>query len=197
MGVSIVQEKTVDRRVRKTKQQLRDGLTQLLFEKPAKDITVRELADKVDINRGTFYLHYRDIFDMVEQIENEMFEQFSDIINNEPMRDMDGDPSHLLESVFSFLADNADMGAALLGPNGDMAFVNKLKTVVREKCLNDWMLLFDTDKSQYFEFYYSFVVGGCIALFQTWLETGRTQSPEEMAKTAELFIVDGVGALRT
>jgi AcrR family transcriptional regulator len=44
--------------------------------KSIQDITVRELSDLVDINRATFYLHYKNVFDMVEQIENEMIENF-------------------------------------------------------------------------------------------------------------------------
>lgn len=56
-------EETVDRRVRKTKKQLRECLTRLLKEKKVQDITVRELTDMADLNRGTFYLHYRDVFD--------------------------------------------------------------------------------------------------------------------------------------
>lgn len=47
-----MEEKKVDRRVRKTKRQLRLALTKLLQEKPIKDITVREIADMIDINRG-------------------------------------------------------------------------------------------------------------------------------------------------
>jgi len=61
-----------DRRVRKTEEQLVKGLTKLMKTKSIKNITVRELADEVDINRSTFYLHYKDIFDMVEKIENEL-----------------------------------------------------------------------------------------------------------------------------
>ena len=51
----------MDRRVRKTKSQLRAGLAQLMREKSIREITVKELVDKVDINRSTFYLHYSDI----------------------------------------------------------------------------------------------------------------------------------------
>ena len=50
-------EKT-DRRIRKTKAQLRRGLAKLLKEKTIKEITVKELVEEVDINRSTFYLHY-------------------------------------------------------------------------------------------------------------------------------------------
>ena len=64
-----MKDENVDSRVRRTKRLLRQGLTELLKEKSIKKITVRELSDRVDINRGTFYLHYKDIYDLVEQIE--------------------------------------------------------------------------------------------------------------------------------
>ena len=56
-----------DRRVKRTKKQLEKSLIQLLETKPIQDITVRELTELADINRGTFYLYYRDIFDMVSK----------------------------------------------------------------------------------------------------------------------------------
>ena len=37
------------------------------------DISVKELTELVDINRGTFYLHYDDIYDMLHKVEDEMF----------------------------------------------------------------------------------------------------------------------------
>lgn len=57
----------VDRRVRKTRKQLRECLITLLKEKKVQDITVRELTDMADLNRGTFYLHYKDVFDLLEK----------------------------------------------------------------------------------------------------------------------------------
>ena len=64
----------MDRRVRKTKSQLRAGLAQLMREKSIREITVKELVDKVDINRSTFYLHYSDIPGMLKEIEDEILE---------------------------------------------------------------------------------------------------------------------------
>ena len=62
----------VDRRVRKTKAQLRAGLARLMQKKSIKEITVKELVEEVDINRSTFYLHYTDIYQMLESIEGEL-----------------------------------------------------------------------------------------------------------------------------
>ena len=59
---------TQDRRIRKTRAVLKSSLLSLMKEKSVKHITVKELCDKADINRGTFYLHYTDVFDMLEQI---------------------------------------------------------------------------------------------------------------------------------
>ena len=59
-------------RVRMTKQMLRRAFTQLLMEKPIQNITVRELCEKAQVNRGTFYVHYSDIYALMEAIEEQM-----------------------------------------------------------------------------------------------------------------------------
>ena len=58
-----------DRRVRRTRKRLQEALAALMREKELKDITVRELTDLADVNRGTFYSHYKDLYDMREQVE--------------------------------------------------------------------------------------------------------------------------------
>ena len=66
-------EKKTDRRVRKTKNQLRTGLARLMKKKNIGQITVKELVDDVDINRSTFYLHYSDIPSLLKEIEDDIF----------------------------------------------------------------------------------------------------------------------------
>ena len=75
----------VDRRVRKTKAQLREGLAHLMLEKSIKEITVKELVDEVDINRSTFYLHYADIYQMLQQIEEEALENITHMLEEYPV----------------------------------------------------------------------------------------------------------------
>ena len=72
-----------ERRYRRTEALLVNGLTTLLQEKSIKEITVRELADLVDINRSTFYLHYTDIYDLLEKTEERLFQQIQDIMQTE------------------------------------------------------------------------------------------------------------------
>lgn len=185
-----------DRRVRKTKKQLLLGLTSLMQEKSVKEITVRELSELVDINRGTFYLHYKDIYDMVEQIEKEMFEEFNQMLDKYPIKALDGKPLPMLIDVFRFIESNAEMCKVLLGKNGDIAFVNSLKDVVKERCLNDWIEIFYNQKAQNFEYFYSFIVSGCIGLLENWLQNGMKESAKEMAILAEEMIMKGIAVLK-
>lgn len=70
-----------DRRVKRTKKALRDALFELLETKTINQITVTELTTLADVNRATFYFYYTDLLDMLQQIQNEAYQLFSDIIS--------------------------------------------------------------------------------------------------------------------
>ena len=58
-----------NRSVRNTKKKLREGLLRLMEDKPINEIPVKELTELVDVNRGTFYFHYTDIYDLLRRME--------------------------------------------------------------------------------------------------------------------------------
>lgn len=73
-----------DARVRYTKKALRDALFTCLKTKQLQDITVKEISETANLNRATFYKHYRDCFDLLEQIENEMLSDFKALLDSHP-----------------------------------------------------------------------------------------------------------------
>lgn len=183
---------TLDRRVRKTRQQLRRCLSILLKEKKIQDISVRELTEMADLNRGTFYLHYKDVFDLLEKIELELLEELNMALAKHQKDELREKPSRLFIDVFQCVQNNADMVQILLGENGDLNFSNRVRSVVREKCLEDWMATFHDKKSTLFDAYYSFIVSGCIGLVMYWLQNDLRESPQEMAEIAEQIIRNGM-----
>lgn len=185
----------VDRRVRKTRRQLRECIITLLKEKKVQDITVRELTDMADLNRGTFYLHYKDVFDLLEKTEAELQEDFNQLVCKHDAVDLKQRPSVIFNEIYSLVYDNADLIEILLGENGDLNFVNRLKQLIREKCLKDWMEVFRSGNAAAFDAFFSFIVSGCIGLVQYWLQTGLKETPEQMAKLTEHIITKGIGVL--
>ena len=70
----------MDLRVKRTKTSIINAFLEICAKKPPERITVKELADLAEINKATFYLHYRDIYDLLETLENDLFERVFDSI---------------------------------------------------------------------------------------------------------------------
>ena len=64
----------MDLRVKKTKSAIINSFLELRSKKPLERITVKELSDLAQINKATFYLHYKDIYDLSESLENELLD---------------------------------------------------------------------------------------------------------------------------
>lgn len=183
-----------DRRIRRTKQRMNDALGALLLEKPLKSITVREIAELADINRGTFYLHYKDVFDMAEQVLNEVFEKFDAIVSAHDPQKSDDSPLPLLVNIFELMTENASLTQCMMGKHGDAAFVDKLKNIIREKCFVQLKDLFHFENEDEWNYYYNFIISGCIGLIGTWLENGQKETPQQMAALAEKIILNSIKA---
>ena len=186
---------SIDRRVRKTRRQLRECLISLLKEKKVQDITVRELTDMADLNRGTFYLHYKDVFDLLEKTEAELQDEFNQLGLKHDAVDLKQRPAVIFNEIYSLVYENADLIEILLGENGDLNFVNRLKKLIREKCLKDWMEVFRTGNPAVFDAFFSYIASGCVGLVQYWLQTGLKETPQQMAKLTEQIITQGIEVL--
>ena len=184
-------EKKEDRRVRRTKKLLTQALTQLLQEKQINEITVKELTDLADMNRGTFYLYYKDMFDMLEKIEDGMFEALDAIVSLHEHDDVSQQTKPILLDLFRFIEDNQEMCRVLLSPHGDMNFLHRLNEVVREKCLRAWPNIRKEKGEADFDYHYSFVVFGCAGIIRAWVNRNCPESAKKMAEMAYGMILRG------
>jgi AcrR family transcriptional regulator len=184
-------QKKEDRRVRRTKKLLTQALTQLLQEKQINEITVKELTDLADMNRGTFYLYYKDIFDMLEKIEDGLFEALDEIVSLHEHDDVSQQTKPILLDLFRFIEENQEMCRVLLSANGDMNFLHRLNGVLHDKCRNIWAELRIHLDDSVFDYYYSFAVFGCAGLIRAWVNRSCPESAEEMAKLADTMLRQG------
>lgn len=170
----------MDRRVRKTKAQLKEGLARLMQKKSINEITVKELVDEVDINRSTFYLHYTDIYQMLQKIEEDAMEDIMQVMKDYPIDPGKDGAFPFMVKFFTILGDNRDLCLALLGANGDMAFVQRIEDLLAGTFLNYLPKEILKDELNV-KFIYAYCVNGCIGLIKSWLTESAQCSPEYMA----------------
>ena len=184
--------KKEDRRVRRTKKLLTQALTELLQKKQVNEITVKELTDLADMNRGTFYMYYRDIFDMLEKIEDELFQKL-DVI---ALTHEHGDPTQqvkpILLDLFRFIEENQEMCRVLLSPNGDMNFLHRLYEAIRERSLEIWKEQMGSLGEKEFDYRYSFVIFGCAGMIRAWVNRSCQETDMQMAELADRMIRRGI-----
>jgi AcrR family transcriptional regulator len=192
-----MEEKPVDRRVRKTKRQLRLALMQLMSEKNVKDISVRELAAIADINRGTFYIHYKDVYDLLSQLEEEMAQGLVKVCRAHHAQESSGSTFPYLNDLYKFIKENADLCRVLLGANGDKAYTDRICQILRDEHLYDFVSYFYPGDESLMNYFCSFIISGNLSLALRWINTGMQESPEEMAVLAGEIIMHGVKVLET
>lgn len=175
-----------NRSVRNTKRRLREGLLSLLAEKSITQITVKELTDLVDINRGTFYFHYSDIYDMLHKTEDEFFDALAVVLNR--TIETEAEANSYLTELFAFIKDNQDMAKILLGKNSDIEFVIRLKKLFHERSELYWKQHTGNENDNELSQYSAFIIAGCVGVIKKWLDEGLRESPEEISRLAGTII---------
>lgn len=170
-------QQTTDRRVRRTRKLLQDALLGLLLHKPIEDISVKELAEAADVARATVYVHFRDAVDVLQQLEQALYEELSSILGSPAQR------ADLLQEIFAFVLKNRTTFEALLGDTGDHAFIEQLRALCVERAAASQMVNGVQESARVYQAV--FLVGGYESLLRRWLYTGCKETPEEMVRLAE------------
>ncbi len=181
-----------DSRVRRTKKLIRQGLTELAKEKSITKITVKELTDLIEINRGTFYLHYKDIFDLVECLEAELYQEFEKIISSITIDAVKESPIDELERICVFVKKNADLVGTLVGEHGDAQFVNKIGDLTNKTVLTLFEEIYPDMNRQRYDFAYEYCKYGTMGLIYAWLTKHPETSTRSIAEMWAKLLAQGI-----
>jgi len=114
----------LDPRVLRTRQLIRDAFVDLLGEIDVEKITVNRITERATINRVTFYLHYKDIPDMLEKMADDIISEMQQAIN-----EVDEQPSEVLVRMLEHIAENAKLFKLLLATKRVPIFTERFLSV--------------------------------------------------------------------
>ena len=118
----------MDLRVKKTRTSIINAFIQLRSKKPLEKITVKELAELAMINKATFYLHYKDIYDLSDSLEEELIQN---VLNNIT------DADNFSEQLINGLIAQGELFTILLSDTRNNNFANKLEKEIKKFIFNN------------------------------------------------------------
>ena len=187
--------KLEDRRVRRTKQLIKQSLIELMHEKPFKDITVKDITERADLNRGTFYLHYVDIYDLLSKIEDETLQAIEEMMLDYRCKINMPSCYELLDELFSYIEDNRDLFEVLLHSQSEGIFLSKLQYLIKTMGLDLMNMIYKDTSRPHYCYFLSFVLNGVLGVTEQWFNNGMDMSSTEMATMIDHFIMDGISIL--
>ena len=188
-----------DRRIMRSKRALRQALIALLEERGFDSITVNDLCDRADLNRGTFYNHFRDKENLLAVLEDEVMADIAALqerMQRISLADMlayrvAGTPLPLLVDLFDYLREQSDFLHAVLGPGGDARFAPRLREAVCENLVQNILHeKYRTNPTAFVDYYVAFYASAYLGIITRWIERGTLETSEDMARIAmRLFFI--------
>ena len=181
-----------DRRTLYTKRVIKEALIDLMRSKPFPKITVKELCAAAEINRGTLYLHYLDIADVLDDIENEILDATKDDLARINL--FDDSLSLQMEGFLTILAQQELVELLLVHQAAHTHLLDKMVSIVKQNVLPtlcSQLGLSDALANCLF----CYLFHGCLAMNRE-LAKSNTYGWTEAQALMHLFTTGGLNAIK-
>lgn len=177
-----------------TKNTIRQTFIELLNTKGFENLTVSDIARGSKINRGTFYLHYLDKYDLMDQLKAEIINDLKQIMvreedtPTEPSSALDLIPYHRIVKALYYIKEDFSFVSALSGKGGYHNFPGLIKEVLKETIQEkmDTLEHFKLSKKGIPEEYtMEILLAGITAIILVWIRRGGVETPEEIGQLIE------------
>lgn len=174
-------------RVAETKQKIKRAFLSLYKEKRIEKISIKEITDKAGVNRGTFYAYYLDIYDLLEQIENEVMDTFK--IELQPVISALLNGTKLSPDVLpiKFFKQNKEVLDLFFGDKADANLIRRLKKLAQGIAISTLHLTVDenSDEGKKLQYVLEYISAGQIALITFWFKNDMAMTMPELGLLVE------------
>jgi AcrR family transcriptional regulator len=166
----------VDRRIQKTRQSIMNTFIDLLEEKGFEKITINDIAERANINRGTVYLHYTDKFDLLDKC----IETYVELLFQHCANSTDTNlKASAFQSVFEYLEKNFTIYKLLLSNEGFGIFSRRLYAIISQTVtevigIKSENIAFSNDVTTHF------LTSGFIGVLEWWINNSMPCNVQEI-----------------
>lgn len=182
----------MDRRINKTKKSIKRAFAYLLSQKDVNDITITDIANEADINRKTFYNYYGGIYDVIDEIENEIADIFDETSKNLHMNDFLENPNKVLHKLDEIVNRDLEYYGNLIRVKGNSNLTIKIVEIIKERVEKDFLKEYPGKDPEKVSFVVDFIFSGLVETFRIWFNADRKLPLSELSETIETVIFTGI-----
>lgn len=150
----------------------------LQTKKTVSKVTVREICEKAEINRSTFYAHYQDVYDLLEQVEKAMAKSLTQAFLDELAAGRDiADCFHRL---FAFIGEHREFYAIYLNETNKSGVIGLTRELYADRVPSDFWKEMGCSSPDELPYHEEYALAGLTAIVRRWLNTGCKETPEEL-----------------
>ncbi|WP_265457260.1 TetR/AcrR family transcriptional regulator [Enterococcus sp. HY326] len=166
-----------NRRTLYTKKVIREAFLELLSQQELSKITVTEITEKAEINRGTFYKYFQDPLDLFQTIEEELTAEILPLMQ---LRSSD-DLAIWLQRFIAVLNQNKVVSLTLLKSSSTTLFVTTIFSEVHDLAISQFSQMFDETNPIVLELFFTYFAKGTIGMIVEWMQLDSDISVEEIS----------------
>ena len=176
-----------------TRRKMRDAFWTLYKEKAIDKISVSEITKITGNNRGTFYHYFKDVYAVLEQIENDLIKEVHmevlEALNNHSFEANSRDINLLYAISIPIFKKHEEKIFTLLGKNGDPKFAGEFRETLRDLLIRFWNL---PDETEHLDYLIAFTYSAMMGLMTKWYENGNDLTDDQFLKMAQGFVANGI-----
>jgi len=174
----------LDRRVLRTRKLLREALTALILEEGYDEISIMDITEKANLGRATFYLHFKDKDELLQEVMDQLVEDFMGQVPQLTAAHWHLEDTKAIVKLFEFAADHYDLYRILTIGKGAITAARQLQHSVAEniaKFLQSEVEELGTEAVLPIEFIANHFTGSLLATIYWWLDHDLPYTANEMA----------------
>ena len=173
----------MDNRTRVTKIIIKEALFKLLNEKSLNKITVKEICDIAKVNRGTFYKYYKDVFDLMDMINNDYFLQVKENIE---ITNLNLNSYNFILNIFDIIKKNKDISFLILNDDySNNPIIQQLVNLAYEQSVQEWKKFNPKINDEQTMMLFTYMSNGNIAIIRNWVKQNCPDNTKQIAKFVE------------
>lgn len=171
--------------MKRTDKLVLEALLEQTVQKGFSALTVSDITRHAGINRATFYRHFRDKFDLLDNYAQAVYELLDSPPEIGSQKSNTGDANPVYQGlirVVDHIRANARFYRVMLGKNGDPAFTDNIRQFIQKRIRRSLPAGLQADERT-IDLYVSYSSSASVGAILWWLEHDMPYSPEEMATT--------------